>query len=182
MEVIDIIILVLIGVGVIQGLMKGMLKQLLQIAGLVAGLLLARALFGVVAEKLAPALGTSITIAQILSFILIWVAVPVACSLIASVLTKAMDVINLGWLNRLLGALLGAAKVMLLIGLAIYKDFGYDLCGTRFHRRRGVRDLRADPGIGGAQGALRCQQQNGMPGKDAPRAGRCFFHHRLLRQ
>ena len=29
MEVIDIIILVLIGVGVIQGLMKGMLKQLL---------------------------------------------------------------------------------------------------------------------------------------------------------
>ena len=120
MEVIDIIILVLIGVGVIQGLMKGMLKQLLQIAGLVAGLLLARALFGVVAEKLAPALGTSITIAQILSFILIWVAVPVACSLIASVLTKAMDVINLGWLNRLLGALLGAAKVMLLIGLAIY--------------------------------------------------------------
>ena len=52
MEIIDIIILVLIGVGGIQGLMKGMLKQLLQIAGLVAGLLLARALFGVVAEKL----------------------------------------------------------------------------------------------------------------------------------
>ena len=75
MEVIDIIILMLIGVGVIQGLMKGSIKQLAAIVGFVAGLLLARALFGTVAEHLAPALRTSITIAQILSFILIWVAV-----------------------------------------------------------------------------------------------------------
>ena len=120
MEVIDIIILVLIGVGVIQGLMKGSVKQLAQIVGFVAGLLLARALFGTVAEQLAPALGTSITIAQILSFVLIWVAVPIGCSLVASVLTKALDVINLGWLNRLAGALLGAVKIMLLVGLGIY--------------------------------------------------------------
>ena len=120
MEVIDIIILVLIGIGVIQGLMKGSIKQLAAVVGFVAGLLLARALFGTVAEQLAPALGTSITIAQILSFILIWVAVPIGCSLIASVLTKALNVINLGWLNRLLGALLGAVKVMLLVGIGIY--------------------------------------------------------------
>ena len=55
-----------------------------------------------------------------MAFILIWVAVPIGCSLIASVLTKALDVVNLGWLNRLAGALLGAVKVMLLIGLGIY--------------------------------------------------------------
>jgi membrane protein required for colicin V production len=36
------------------------------------------------------------------------------------VLTKALDVINLGWLNRLAGAMLGAVKVMLLVGLGIY--------------------------------------------------------------
>ena len=120
MEVIDIIILVLIGIGAISGLMRGSIKQLAQIVGFVAGLLLARGMFGVVAEQLAPALGTSITIAQILSFILIWVAVPIGCSLIASVLTKALNVVNLGWLNRLAGALLGAVKLMLLIGLGIY--------------------------------------------------------------
>ena len=116
MEVIDIIILVVIGLGVVQGLMKGSIKELAAIVGFVAGLLLARALFGTVAEQLAPALGTSITIAQILSFILIWVAVPIGCSLVASVLTKALNVINLGWLNRLAGALLGAVKMMLLVG------------------------------------------------------------------
>lgn len=120
MEVIDIIILVLIGIGAISGLMRGSIKQLAQIVGFVAGLLLARGMFGVVAEQLAPALGTSITIAQILSFILIWVAVPIGCSLIASVLTKALNVVNLGWLNRLAGAMLGAVKLMMLIGLGIY--------------------------------------------------------------
>ena len=120
MEVIDIIILVLIGIGVIQGLMKGSIKELAQIVGFVAGLLLARTLFGTVAEQLALALGTSITVAQILSFILIWVAVPIGCSLVASVLTKALNVVNLGWLNRLTGAMLGAVKVMLLVGIGIY--------------------------------------------------------------
>ena len=120
MEIIDIIILLLIGVGVIQGLMKGSIKQLASIVGFVAGLLLARALFGTVAEQLAPALHTSITVAQILSFILIWVAVPIGCSLIASVLTKALEAVNLGWLNRLAGALLGAVKMMLLAGIGIY--------------------------------------------------------------
>ena len=114
------IILILIGVGVIQGLMKGSMKELASVVGFVAGLLLARALFGTVAEQLAPALGTSITIAQILSFILIWVAVPIGCSLVASVLTKALDVVNLGWLNRLAGAMLGAVKMMLLVGIGIY--------------------------------------------------------------
>ena len=116
----DIVILVLIGIGVIQGLMKGFLKQLAIIVGLVAGLLVARALFGVVAEHLVTALGTSMTIAQILSFILIWVIVPLLCIMVSSVLTKALDAINLGWINRLLGGLLGAVKIMLLIGLAIH--------------------------------------------------------------
>ena len=120
MEVIDIIILILIGVGVIQGLMKGSMKELASVVGFVAGLLLARALFGTVAEQLAPALGTSITVAQILSFILIWVAVPIGCSLVASVLTKALEVVHLGWLNRLAGAMLGAVKMMLLVGIGIY--------------------------------------------------------------
>lgn len=120
MELIDIIILVLIGVGVIQGMMQGFLKQLAAVVGLVVGLLIARALFGVVAAQLVDALGTSITIAQIVSFILIWIIVPLICIMVASVLTKALDAIHLGWLNRLLGGLFGAVKVMLFVGLAIH--------------------------------------------------------------
>lgn len=110
----------MIGVGVIQGLMKGFVKQLASIVGLIAGLLVARALFATVAERLAPVLGTSTTIAQILSFVLIWVAVPLGFAFVASLLTKALEVVHLGWLNRWLGSGLGALKYMLLIGLAIH--------------------------------------------------------------
>lgn len=120
MTTIDIIILVVIGVGVIQGLMKGFVKQLASIVGLIAGLLVARALFASVAEKLAPVLGTSTVIAQILAFVLIWVAVPLGFVLAASFLTKALDAVRLGWLNRWLGSGLGALKYMILIGLAIH--------------------------------------------------------------
>lgn len=120
MVTIDIIILVMIGVGVVIGLMKGLVKQVASIAGLIAGLLVARALFCTVAERLAPALGTSITIAQVLAFILIWVAVPLGFSFVASLLTKALDAVHLGWLNRWLGSGLGALKYMILIGMAIH--------------------------------------------------------------
>ena len=120
MTTIDIIILVVIGVGVIQGLMKGFVKQLVSIVGLIAGLLVARALFASVAEKLAPVLGTSTVIAQILAFVLIWVAVPLGFVLVGSFLTKALDAVRLGWLNRWLGSGLGALKYMILIGLAIH--------------------------------------------------------------
>lgn len=120
MATIDIIILAMIGVGVIMGLLKGFVKQMASIVGLIAGLLVARALFGIVAERLAPALGTSTTVAQVLAFVLIWVAVPLGFALVASLLTKALDAVRLGWLNRWLGSGLGALKYMILIGLAIH--------------------------------------------------------------
>ena len=120
MTTIDIIIVALVGLGVIMGLMKGFVRQMASIVGLVAGLLVARALFGTVAEWLAPALGTSVTIAQILAFVLIWVAVPLGFAFVASLLTKALDAVHLGWLNCWLGSGLGALKYMILIGLAIH--------------------------------------------------------------
>ena len=120
MAIIDIVILIMIGVGVILGLMKGFVKQMAAIVGLVAGLLVARALFGAVGERLAPVLGTSVTIAQLLAFIMIWVAVPLGFALVASLLTKALNAVHLGWLNRWLGSGLGALKYMLLVGLAIH--------------------------------------------------------------
>lgn len=120
MNTIDIIILVLLGVGLILGLMKGFLKQLASIIGLVAGLLVARALFVMAGEKLAPELGTSVTVAQVISFIAIWVAVPLILHIVASMLTKALDVIHLGWINRLLGGVLGVLISLLWIGLAIH--------------------------------------------------------------
>ena len=120
MTTIDVIILILVGLGVVQGLMKGAIKQLAVVVGFIAGLLLARALFGMLAERIAPMIGASMTVAQVLSFFIIWIIVPIGCGWIASVITSALDVIHLGWLNRLLGGIIGAVKVMLFVALVIH--------------------------------------------------------------
>lgn len=119
MTTIDIIILIAVGVGAVRGFMKGFIRQLASILGLVVGLLAAKALYVSLAETLCPVVTDSMTVAQVLSFIMIWIAIPLIFTVVASVLTKAMEVISLGWLNRLLGAGLGALKFLLLAILLV---------------------------------------------------------------
>ena len=119
MTTIDIIILIALGAGVIIGFMKGFIRQLASILGLIVGLLAAKALYTSLAVKLCPTVTDSMTGAQILAFVIIWIAVPLIFTLVASVLTKAMEAVSLGWLNRLLGAGLGALKYLLLVSLVV---------------------------------------------------------------
>ena len=119
MTTIDIIILIALGAGVIIGFMKGFIRQLASILGLIVGLLAAKALYTSLAVKLCPTVTDSMTVAQILAFVIIWIAVPLIFTLVASVLTKAMEAVSLGGLNRLRGAGLGALKYLLLVSLVV---------------------------------------------------------------
>ena len=119
MTTIDIIILIALGAGVIIGVMKGFIRQLASILGLIVGLLAAKALYTSLAVKLCPTVTDSMTVAQILAFVIIWIAVPLIFTLVASVLTKAMEAVSLGWLNRLLGSGIGALKYLLLVSLVV---------------------------------------------------------------
>ena len=119
MQVIDIIILLLVLAGAVMGFRKGFIKQLASLVGLVVGLLAAKALYGVVGDQLMGTVTTNSTFAHTLAFFLIWIVVPIVFTLVASLLTKALEVICLGWINRLLGAILCAVKWLLFISLAI---------------------------------------------------------------
>jgi len=120
METLDWIIVVVLALGAISGFLKGFLKQLASIIGLVAGLLVARALFAAVGEQLAVKVGTSVTFGQILAFLLIGLVVPLGLSIFASALTKIVDMVSLGFINRWLGAGLGTIKYALMISVVIH--------------------------------------------------------------
>ncbi len=120
MTVIDIVILVILAAGMILGYRKGFFKQLSSVVGLVAGLFVARALYVMVGEQLAPHIGTSESVAQVLAFLLIWAVVPMIIYVAATMLTKALDIVHLGILNRFGGALLGMILCLLWIGLLIH--------------------------------------------------------------
>ena len=119
MQVIDIIILILVVAGMVIGFRKGFIKQLASLVGLVVGLFAAKALYGVVGDQLLGTVTSNSTFAHVLAFFLIWIVVPIVFTLVASLLTKALEIICLGWINRLLGAALGGVKWLLFISLAI---------------------------------------------------------------
>ena len=119
LSVLDWIIIAIIAIGILLGFMKGAVKQAATIVGLVAGLLLARALFSQLGERLTVELGTSVSVSQVIAFFLIWILVPVVFLLLASMLTKALEIVHLGIVNRLLGALLGAVKYAFIVSLAV---------------------------------------------------------------
>lgn len=120
MTTLDFAIIGIIFIGAILGFTKGFIKQLSSIVGLIAGLLLARALFASVGEKLAVELGTSVPIGQTIAFFLIWLVVPLTISLLASMLSQAVEAIHLGFINRWLGAGLGVIKFALLTSMIVY--------------------------------------------------------------
>ncbi len=119
MNELDYAILILTGIGALLGLYKGFIKQLAALTGLIIGLLLAKALYVPLAEKMNTFLGQSLTVAQIIAFILIWLAVPLAFTLIGALLSKLMEAVSLGFINRLLGMGLGILKYVLIVSLAI---------------------------------------------------------------
>ena len=119
MQTIDIIISVLLVIGLISGLRDGLVKQVAGLAGLIGGLLLGRAFYMPLGEWLASVLGISAEAAHITAFILILVIVPLLFSLVGWLVSKLLKAICLGWINRLLGGLVGVLKFALLAGVLI---------------------------------------------------------------
>ncbi len=119
MTAIDIFILAVLGIGLVSGLAKGFIKQACTLIGLVAGLLVARALYVMVGEQLAPHIGTSVSVAQIISFIIIWAIIPALLMLAGAALTRALEIVHLGAINRLFGGIAGMALHLLFLGILI---------------------------------------------------------------
>lgn len=120
MSSLDWLITAVIAVGAAIGFWKGAIRQLASIVGLLAGLLLARSLFVALGDRLHETLDTSLTVARVLAFALIGLGVPLCCLMLGALLTRLVEGLRLGFVNRCLGAGLGAVKCMLLLSIAIH--------------------------------------------------------------
>lgn len=119
MNYIDIIILVCFLPGIIRGLSKGFLEQAIGLIGMVLSVWCAFKLRGLVCDALAPHLEISETVLNVVAFALILIAVSIITLLIAKLLTKLMELMMLGWLNRLLGALTSCLVTLVVLGVII---------------------------------------------------------------
>ena len=112
----DIVFLLVLVAGAWKGWSNGLLKEVLGLVGVFVGLYLARLLYEQVGDQIAPHIGCSSTVGGIIAFVLIWMGVPILMSIIGSLLTKLLDLLGIGSVNRLGGVLVSIVKYGLLLG------------------------------------------------------------------
>ena len=119
MNTLDIIILICFLPGIIRGLSKGFLEQAVSLVGMVLSVWCAFKLRGVVCEAIAPHLEMSETLLNVVAFALILIGVSVLALILAKLFTKLVELMMLGWVNRLLGALTSCLVTLVVLGVVI---------------------------------------------------------------
>lgn len=120
MNYVDLILLLPLAYGLIRGFIKGLVNELASLLSIVAGLYLAYNYHHDVELWLAELIGEDNNWLSIASYLLIFIAVSLVVFLLARVLTRMINFMALGILNRLAGAAFGAAKILLVFLLLIY--------------------------------------------------------------
>lgn len=119
MNALDYVILLVLCVGFIAGFAKGVIRQAFGLGGLILGIVLGTFLYKPFARLLQEVLSLSDQTAYIVAFVVILLVVPLVCGLIGKLLSKIVHAASLGFLDRILGALFGTFKYLLIMGLVI---------------------------------------------------------------
>lgn len=119
MNTLDIVLIVPIAFGLIQGFRHGLVKEVGSLVGIVVGIYLARYFSDDVAKILVQQFGWSFSICITIAYALVFIAGAVGIQLIAYVLSKILDFIKVGWLNKTIGSVFGALKFVLILSVIL---------------------------------------------------------------
>lgn len=111
----DIFIGIVLIFALVRGLMNGFIKELASTIGFLVGLFVAATCYETLGEYLTVDGSEVNMFTSIVAFLLLWIIVPIIFGLLATLLTKALDLTALGIANRIGGGLLSIAKFVVLI-------------------------------------------------------------------
>jgi len=129
MNALDIILLLAFVPAVIRGVRKGFMEQFLALAGLIVGTWAAYHFSALVSGWIRPYIEASDTLLGVLSFILILVAVSVGVFFLTKVLGKLIVTSFIGWVDKLLGVVVGCVITAMLLATLI---ICFDTLNTQF--------------------------------------------------
>ncbi|MFU0841830.1 MAG: CvpA family protein [Burkholderia sp.] len=119
MTEIDWVIVVLLVLSTVVGIFRGAVRETLSVVGWIAGILLALKFAGEIAEKI-PLESLGYIPRVIIAAVLIVVACLFAVGLLGLLLRKMLEVVALNFEDRLLGALFGFARGVLVICACVF--------------------------------------------------------------
>lgn len=120
MSQVDIIFIIPLLWGAVVGFKKGLVLELASLVGLVLGIYGAIKISDYTAEKLKQYVEITQEWLGLISFLITFVLIVFAVFLAARLLNKALKLVALGFVNRVLGLLFGTLKFALIISTALY--------------------------------------------------------------
>jgi len=130
LNVTDILILIVLLIGVISGLARGFVRCLFGLAALVLGVMVAASVYHPLAEgplSFVPGEHGS----EIVAFVLLFLVVLIVVGVLGMLVSKAIKLASLGWLDRLAGGVLGFIMASIVAGVVVLLAV---LAGLEDHR------------------------------------------------
>ena len=118
MSAFDLIVIGIIGLSTVFAFWRGLIRVVMSLVALIAAVLAAIQFSPVVATML-PALGDNAATRYLAAFALIFIVVALVGALLGWVLSRAIRAIGLGFVDRLLGAVFGVARGVLIVVIAV---------------------------------------------------------------
>lgn len=118
MNPVDIGIAVIIAFCVIRGFFRGFIKEIFSLIGALAGFYIA-CIYYPDAAKLIIKWAPGLPYQNIISFILIFICIFILISLLGVGIRYLLNIVFLGWLDRVCGILFGAAKGVLIVSMIL---------------------------------------------------------------
>ena len=132
MNFLDYTVLIIVGIFAILGYRKGIIVSLTTLAALVLGIYAAVNFSNYLDATLMENLRPSRKWLPFISFGITFLLVLVGVLLVGKVMEKLVDVVGLGFVNRMLGALLGAVKGIILASVLFFIIITVDHNGKWF--------------------------------------------------
>lgn len=130
----DILLAILLLLFAWSGFRKGLVIEIATLAALIIGLFLAFYFSGFVSEKLKDYFSIGNQYLEIISFIVVFIGVIIFVMLAGKLFEKLIDVLMLGFLNKLAGAIFGIFKGAIFISIFIF-IVGYVSSGHYFFKK-----------------------------------------------
>ena len=118
MTAFDLIVIGIVGLSAVFAFWRGLIRVVMSLVGLVAAVLAAIHLSPAASNLLLVLSDNPIT-RYLVAFALIFIVVALICALLGWLLSRAVRAIGLGFVDRVLGAVFGVARGVLIVVIAV---------------------------------------------------------------
>ncbi len=116
MNIFDIVIIVVISFCLIRGLFRGIVREVSSIVGVIAGFYGAYTYFPIISSYFTKWISNQ-GYRNLLSFFLLFCAIMIVISLVAVMIRYFLNIVFLGWVDRICGMIFGGAKGVLIVSV-----------------------------------------------------------------